>query len=220
MSMKKKFLALALAGMVAMPVVANATQSVQADKTFEGNVGTDFNANMSINGSVRKADGTAPAGKIQVQVPTAVSFTVDQNGGFLSANTFEIANKSGEAIDVAVSQFTETKEGKGITIKKRTDLGTDDQRRTMDRSNVSITLTGTESSPVDLGKVLEDKTGQQEYPLIENLRANSSYNVTINGIAGTMANKSSSVDTTTTASLDNAGTSEDFTLKFVIRKHS
>lgn len=218
MSMKKKFLALALAGMVAMPVVANAT-SISADKTFEGDVGTDFNANMSINGAVRKADGTAPAGKIQVEVPTAVSFTVDQNGGFLSANTFEIANRSGEAIDVAVAQFTESKYGKGITILDRSNLGNDSQRKAKDRSHVSIVLGGNNSNTVDLGTVLADKTGTIEYPLITNLQANSTYDVSINGIAGTAAG-GTSVDTTTTASLDAAGTSEDFTLKFKIRKHT
>lgn len=211
MSMKKKFLALALAGAVAMPVVANASTNVN---NFQGDNTSPLDANLTIKGSVQNAQGQAPAGKLQVELPTAVSFTVDQAGNFQSAGNFKITNKSTDPINIDVAQFSDTRAG-GITFKERSELGAS-QRASLNRANVSIILNGNGSNTVDLGTVMKNQTTDR---LVDALPANDSINITIDGVAGTKK-ETNPVDTTTSASLDNAGTSEDFTLRFVISKHS
>lgn len=210
MSMKKKFLALALAGMVAMPVVANATVSYE---TKEANSTQTINSDLQISGSVRNAQGQAPAGKLQVELPTAMSFTVDQDGNFSAANTFTITNKGTDAIDVKVAQFSETKKNEGITVKARSGFDTSLNAR----SDVSIVLRNGNKS-VDLGQAIP--TGSP-VELVTGLTGNDSVSIAIDGIAG--KNKtadSTKVDTSTTqATLGQAGTSEDFTLRFLVSKH-
>lgn len=214
MSMKKKFLALALAGAVAMPVVANAT----GNQTVEGTSGTPFDANMDIRGSVSNKDGVAAAGKIQVELPTSLSFTVDKDGNFTSANSFTITNRSQDAIDVSVAQFTETQLNTGITILDKTKLNSSN-RNQKNRANVSIVLRNG-SNEVDLGEIVNNNLSTAK-TLVSNLSGGGqSTNISITGLAGTKADNTTQADNTTTASLDNAGTSEDFTLKFTIKKHS
>lgn len=208
MSMKKKFLALALAGVVSMPVVANASTNVN---NFQGENTKPLDAEMTIKGSVDNAQGQAPAGKLQVELPTSVSFTVDQAGTFQSASTFKITNKGTDPIDVKVEQFTDSRTG-GISVVKRNVVG-GANRNQKNRATVSILLNGNTGSSVDLADVMAGTPAD----LVSDLAGGDSINIGIDGLAGTKA-ESSSVDSTTTASLDAAGTSEDFTLRFVVRK--
>lgn len=213
MSMKKKFLALALAGAVAMPVVANAT----GNQTVEGTSGTPFDANMDIRGSVSNKNGVAAAGKIQVELPTSVSFAVDKDGNFTSANSFSITNRSQDAIDVKVAQFTETLQNGGITIESKSSL-TASNRGQKDRSKVSILLRNN-TNEVDLGSIV-NQTLSSPKMLVENLLGGGrSADISITGMAGN-GTASGAADNTTSATVDQAGTSEDFTLKFLISKHS
>ena len=210
MSMKKKFLALALAGAVAMPVVANASTNVN---NFQGDNTSPLDANLTIKGSVSNATGQAPVGKLQVELPTAVSFTVDQAGNFQSAGNFKITNKGTDSIDIDVAQFSDTRQG-GITVKTRSEMGAG-KRSSLNRADVSILLSGNTASPVDLGEVMKNKTAKH---IVEDLQGGNSINIAIDGLAGTGAG--GNVDSSTSATLDQAGTSEDFTLRFVISKHS
>lgn len=214
MSMKKKFLALALAGMVSMPVVANATNvNYETKEDFNTN---PINSDLVINGSVRNAQGQAPAGKLQVELPTALSFTVDQEGNFSSAGNFTITNKGTDAIDVKVAQFNESKPNQGIELKARSGFNSS-AIASAKRSEVSIVLRG--DAEVDLGETI---TAGSPKPLVTNLQGgNTSRTITIDGLAGRDKTKDSEqVDSkTTNATLGAAGTSEDFTLRFLVTKH-
>lgn len=210
MSMKKKFLALALAGAVAMPVVANA--SVSGSNTVSGPDTQDYTSNLEIHGVVNTSSGTAPAGNIQVELPTDMSFTVDESGNFIGAQNFEINNKGSEAIDVDVVQFTEGNSNGGINIKTQAELNS--QKTTLDRRNVSIVLKNS-SNTVDLG----DNTISSSNPkkLVSNLSKGVA-NISIEGLAGE-AKASTRVDQTTTSTVDDIGANETFTVKFKISKH-
>lgn len=187
MSMKKKFLALALAGMVTLPMTANATGNV-----VTGDEGDTLSGQTQITGNVLSDSGQAAAGRIQVELPSAMSFTINQNGAFQTANNYEINNQSAVGIKVEVSDFIETNTAGGITIE-------DDGFTTTskDRTHVSLTLTG-DQSPVDL----HDKTGV----IFANLPASTRKAVTLRGVAGTSQGTISS------------GVSEEFTVKFKITK--
>ena len=79
MAMKKKFLPLLMAGMV----VVGTTGLVNADtKTLTGNDTETLQSNVSVSGTVSNQQGTAPAGKITVELPTRMAFAVDQKGNF------------------------------------------------------------------------------------------------------------------------------------------
>ncbi len=55
-------------------------------KTITGSDMESFTHNVEVNGTVTKVDGNLPAGKIEVELPTAISFTVDQDGNIPTVN--------------------------------------------------------------------------------------------------------------------------------------
>ena len=91
MAMKKKFLGLAMAAMVALPAT-----SVYANTTKEGYGTVEFDDkrthshSVKVTGEVKTADGTAAAGKITVELPTAMAFMVDENSIFTEQLTLLI----------------------------------------------------------------------------------------------------------------------------------
>lgn len=202
MSMKKKFLALALAGMVAMPVVANATQ-VSGSQTMEGELSDTPTADLRINGNVTNNTNQAPAGRIQVELPTAMSFTVDANGVFKSASNFQIRNTGQEPVKVEVMDFLEDDESAGIKVSEYTSVSTD--KTSKPRSEVGITLTG-DGSAVDLAQA---KSSSQV--LFTRLGGGNIGTVKISGIAGTDTSGSNKDNTAETS-----GVQEDFTVQFKI----
>ena len=78
-----------------------------------------------------------------MEVPTRLSFSVDQSGNF-NSGIFIIKNKSSVAISVSVGQFTETKINSGITVRPLSESLTN-----KDRSNVHLYLQG--DTDIDLG---------------------------------------------------------------------
>lgn len=213
MSMKKKFLALALAGAVAMPVVANASSNTQV---VDGLISQPQNADVKITGTVNNKQGVAPAGKISVELPSAMSFVVDENSAFTAAGNFNITNKGQESVDVSVVQFSETKQGSGITMVERTTLEGDPSN--YDRSNISLVLRNGASKKVDLASSSAFSVSQP-YEIIDDLQTNQTVTLTVDGMAGTKRG-SLQVDPTTTATVDDIGTNEEFIVKFKISKHA
>lgn len=199
MSMKKKFLALALAGMVAMPVVASAsnnTQSINIDAT------QNQTADVTITGSVDNNQGQAPAGRIQVELPTAMSFTVDQDGGdIIAANNYQIRNTGQEPVKVEVINFTEQNPSGGIEIVDSTKKNSISSQA---RHKVYLGLSNG-SKEVDLSTL---KGGNRAETLFGGIQKNSSGTLRLVGVAG--ATSSSTADTN--------GLSEDFTLTFRVSK--
>ena len=148
MAMKKKFLGLAMAAMVALP----ATSAYAAPIIMGENESQTHN--VKVDGTVVGKNGEIPAGKISVELPTAMSFTVHEDST-LTAADYTVNNKGSVPVQVSVSSFNKT-EGT-ITVKKKTDLETN--KASLDRSNIYLELNGTvggASKKIDLGGLAEE----------------------------------------------------------------
>ena len=109
--MKKKFLSL----MMAAAVVATTSVSAFAldTTTVTENEGT---ANVTINGSVDSDNGTSAPGTINVSVPTAMNFRVD-NQGSLEGSKITITNRGSDKVEVLAYEFRNNTPNSGITVK-------------------------------------------------------------------------------------------------------
>lgn len=203
--MKKKFLALALAAAVMAP-----TTSAFASQTVGGADTNTYNADVQVEGVVQKADGSAPAGRIEVELPLKTAFTVDKDGKFTGSN-FTVDNKGGEAVKLTLASFVESNPTGGITIDNTMiNTGAADATNAkhfsnFSRSNVRLQLNstiGTTSNTVDLERTLSSRD-------LGDIPAGTSAAIAITGLAGTKADA---------AGVDATGVSEEFTLRFSIRK--
>lgn len=201
MAMKKKFLGLALATMVAMPATgvyaAGSTTTTQNSQTITSTNASDseVSAEVDVNGEVLTQANES--GKIQVEIPTALAFTIDAKGELHSVG-YKITNKSSIGISVSVAQFTDTTVNKGITVHSM-----DENISKLDRSNLHLELIGDNNRTVDLGKYIDKELE------ILNLEALQSKNITLRGESG----KATSKD------IDDNGVSDRFILTFKIKKN-
>ena len=193
--MKKKLLSLLMAG----AVVAGTTMPAYA-QNYQAAESQTIDANVTVTGTVDNADGIAPAGKIQVEVPTTLSFTVDKDGQFDAAK-YTISNKSQSTIQVLVGSFKESKISGGITLVQH-----GQSLKGQDRSHVQLALRGNEGY-VDLA----DVTSKANSP-ISIIAGGDTDNIQLLGAAGDTATPGTGVD--------KDGASEDFELVFKIKKHS
>lgn len=191
--MKKKFLSLLMAGAM---VVGTAMPTHASTTIVGGDESKTHDAKVTVSGSVDTSEGEAPAGKIQVEVPTAVSFTVNKDGE-LSAVPFTITNRGKDSIDVMVGSFQETKADEGIEVHPK---GTSLEGK--DRSNITLQLRG--NNEVDLAGT---HTGTE---ILSTIAANTSGTISLVGSAGKAASTEGGVDET--------GVAEDFNLVFKIKK--
>ena len=189
--MKKKLLSLLMAG----AVVAGTAVPAHA-QTYIKNESETIEANVTVTGTIKDQNGNAPAGKIQVEVPTTLTFTVDQKGVFDAAQ-YTITNKSQDAIKVTVGSFKETNKLGGITLKTHSQ-----GLNGLDRSNIQLALVGNEGY-VDLAAVNPDTE-------ISRIDGGDSDNIQLLGAAGDNLSSNSAVD--------QHGESEDFELVFKIKK--
>ena len=151
--------------------------------------------NVTVNGTVSKSDGGAPSGKIEVELPTAMAFIVDEKGRFISSS-YTVSNKSSVPIGISVSQSISPNINGAITIKP---IGEDIDN--LDRSNLHLALVGN-NGYVDLSNV---NTTSNEILRVE---PSSSNILQLRGESG--KNAGSNVDTN--------GAREEFTLVFKIKK--
>ena len=196
--MKKKLLSLLMAGAV---VAGSTVPAFAQNQTVGGLDSSEVNANVTVTGMVDNAQGVAPAGKIQVEVPTALSFTVD-NQGRLTAASFTVTNKSQSGINLSVGSFQESKRGiadPGITLHNNIT-----SFNSLDRSNVVLVL---RHGSTDV--ILEHDMPETK---LATIAGNTSENIQVLGTAGKdTSNKSSVVETT--------GVDETFDLVFKITKN-
>ncbi|WP_302631222.1 hypothetical protein [uncultured Clostridium sp.] len=199
--MKKKFLSL----MMAAAVVA--TTSVSAFAANEKTVTNDGESvEVQINGIVNNSSNEPPAGTLNVTVPTALSFTVDNNVGFVGSN-ITVTNAGTQAIDVYAYQFTDVSPTKGIVIK---------QDQLEKKSDVSLSLNGNAGiahfrSEAN-GKGIYDEEGHsvgEPGAKIANIEGGDAKTLYLNGSAGTAALESKYTST---------GINEKFTLRLKIKK--
>ena len=199
MAMKKKFLGLALAAAVALP----ATSAYADTTTITGNDTETLTHDVTVSGTVRKSNGEAPAGKLEVELPTTMAFTVDEEGNFNGAN-YKVTNRSAVGIRLSVAEFRETDPNGGITLNQVSGFNPADK----DRANIAMSLDGNVDgnfTSVDLSQVT---AGTEEDVL--DVGANDAGILRLNGVAGTKKDNSN---------LESNGAKEDFTLVFKVKKN-
>lgn len=195
--MKKKILSLLVAGVVALGTAMPASADViQGDKGA-----SSTNANVTVTGTVNKGNNEAPAGRIQVEMPTQLSFTV-MGDGTLNAVPFNIQNRGEDAVKVTVASFSETNTSGGITLNND-DSGLDSK----DRANVYLTLKGDNSSSVVL-----KSTGTDTSTVLATIEKDATKTITLEGKAGK--------DKSSNTNLESNGTDEVFNLVFKIAKNA
>ena len=166
-----------------------------SSNTIDGSSTETLRQYIVINGSVKKSDGSAPEGRIEVELPTAMAFSVDQDGNFLSGY-YTITNKSSVGISVSVATFTDSNPNGGITIKSK-----DKSLDGLDRSNLHLELVGKQNS-IDLGKSI---TSPMKLLDLNPLDVDT---IKLIGEAGNRSNEA----------VDEKGISDNFSLVFNIKK--
>lgn len=206
MAMKKRFLGLAMAAMVAMPATSVYAFNASGD-TLTGNETETMTQNVTVTGAVKSNQGTVAQGRLEVVLPTSLAFSVDQNGNFTNVD-YSVTNNSPCAITVGVQQFSETNtktdEGEGIVVK---DASTN--MSGLPRNNVQMALVGDNGNTgskryVDLGAADTQNLAQPKEIL--DVPSNQTKVIKLLGNAG--KNKST---------VEN-GTTETFTVVFEVKK--
>lgn len=207
MAMKKKFLGLAMAAMVAMPATSVYAWTANGEK-LTGNTTDIMNQEVTVTGEVKSSEGTVADGRLEVILPTSLAFSVDQEGNFTNVN-YSVRNNSKCTITVGVQQFSETnkKEDEGIVLKN-----TSIDISTLARNNVQMALVGDNNGTsgskryVDLGEASTQSLTQPTEIL--DVPSNQTKVIQLLGNAG----KASDSD-----KLQN-GTTETFTVVFAVKK--
>ena len=208
MAMKKKFLGLAMAAMVAMPATSVYAFNANGD-TLTGNDTETMTQNVTVTGEVKSNQGTVAAGRLEVLLPTSMAFSVDQEGNFTNVD-YSVTNNSPCAITVGVQQFSETntKPDEGIVLKNK-----DEDMSTLARNNVQMALVGDNGSGttkryVDLGAADTQNLAQPQDIL--DVPSNQTKVIQLLGNAG----KNKEADSEKVKK----GTTETFTVVFAVKK--
>ena len=216
MAMKKKFLGLALAAAVALPATtayaANDTQSIEMGKNDTQNV------TVPVSGSIRNKQGAAPEGRIEVELPTKMAFTVDEDGK-LPSTTYTVLNKSQDVnIDLSVASFsggsTATAGGSdGIKLHPSGTVSSNPSEKY--RNEIELKLTNSkENKEIDLGGF---NTSGGNGTKLATINAGETNSIVLSGVAGKKLSNDASSHSTQ-EDVDSKGATEDFNLVFSIKK--
>lgn len=215
--MKKKLLSLVLAGaMVASTSVSAFAANVNGPDNVDGN------AEISITGEIQSDTGEKPAGRFNVTIPTATSFTVDQNGNFIAPERMSIQNDGSQDIDVYADKFVDTKPTEGIKVVAESDL------KSKNRTYISLSVTG-KSNAVYLKSENTDSGNNKgiyttsalttaasgEKLKLTSISAGQSGYLTLDGKAG---EKNKATGASEPENVVNEGVSNSFTLMLKIKK--
>ena len=206
--MKKKFLSL----MMAAAVVATTSVSAFAAevKTNEGSV------DVTITGSVNGPNNTAPEGTISVTIPTALAFTVN-NDGEVGGTSLKIENNGTEDVEIYAYKFIDKNGQGGIDVVKEI---ADSDRETTKTNKVVLNLTGNEGSVGFLseGNKIYDANDAKN-PSAE--VSTSSDGVKIASLRKLGEQNTGTIDLTGTAGKNETGVAavrEQFTVKLKVKK--
>ena len=199
MAMKKKFLGLAMAAMVALPAAAYAD-------TFQWNEGETKDVEVTVSGSVKSNTGIAPQGKLEVELPVSMDFSVDKNGTF-TGTSYNVTNRSQSKVAVSVANFTEQNTQGGITILPTSEKANIDEKG---RDHVIMALIGDNNKYIDLGAFNKSTDPAKELLVVD--ENNGVGTIQLNGVAGKAA------ITTNGNVSDTTGVAETFKLVFQIKK--
>lgn len=172
------------------------SRSSNNNSTVIGNDTETLTSNVGVSGFVSKKDGEAPDGKLYVELPTRLAFSVDQKGN-LTGGVYTISNNSSCDVDVFVGEFRETNKDGGITVKPLSENIED-----VDRSNIHLYLQGDDI--VDLGETI---TTDKHLVKIEK---SNTRNIQLLGNSGKGINEK----------VDKDGVDETFNMVFKIKKKS
>lgn len=207
MAMKKKFLGLAMAAMVAMPATSVYAWTANGE-ILTGNNTDIMNQEVTVTGEVKSSEGTVAEGRLEVILPTSLAFSVDQEGNFTNVN-YSVRNNSKCPITVGVQQFSETnkKDDEGIVLKNK-----DEDMSTLARNNVQMALVGDLDSSgskryVDLG-ASETQNLTQVKDILD-VPSNQTKAIQLLGAAGKNKGEDSKIQN---------GTTETFTVVFAVKK--
>lgn len=196
--MKKKFLALALA----VAVMAPTTSAFAQTQTIQGIDSGNYDANVTISGTVSRSNGTVPDGRIEVEMPTRATFAVDQEGRFTGSD-FTVNNRSSVAVNLSVASFSEKIQNGGINIDKSlTPQNAADKGRNTVKLQLEAT-SGGQSNSIDLDSTVNNES-------LVDIESGNTATVQILGLAGTKKEDNQEVE--------NGGASEEFTVTFKIKK--
>ena len=202
MTMKKRFLGLAMAAMVALPATTAYANTIQ------GSENSPLNHSVTVSGSVRNEAGVAPEGIIEVELPTSMQFQVDQEGVF-TGSQFTVTNKSKSNIDVSVASFSETNPNGGIKLLPMDD-STFEQKT---RDYVGLQLSGNVNNTVDLANFGKSSSANNKL-----LTVNGDNGVGIITLDGKAGKSKGSESSRTKSEVEQNGIKEDFSLVFQIKK--
>lgn len=208
MAMKKKFLGLAMAAMVALPATSVYAWDKNGD-TLSGNESDVMTQDVTVTGEVKSNQGTVAAGRLEVVLPTSMAFSIDQKGNFTNVD-YKVTNNSPTAISVGIQQFRETIANGGITLK---DENATSDMATLPRNNVQMALVGDNGGGgskryVDLGaSATQNLTSTQ--PLID-VESKQTGIIQLLGNAGK--------DTSSESPELQKGMTEKFTVVFEVKK--
>lgn len=143
--MKKKLLSLVLAGaMVASTSVSafaattTPAATTTGEETILGNE-EEKNINIGITGDILDDNGNTKPGTINVTVPTAANFIVDNNG-VLSSGDMVIKNNSNEGLVVEANKFVDSNGDQEINIITKTNFDDNGGASSKKRSEIWLRL--------------------------------------------------------------------------------
>ncbi len=166
--------------------------------TVSGKDDQVFQPDVIINGEVLKGNGGAPSGKIEVELPMRVNFTVDKDGKFIGTN-FDVKNNGGCDIKLSLESFTEEDPIGGIIINNNLK-----DFESVGRATIALGLKATSNGDIVTTKLDETVSNKE----LATIGEGKSATIHILGKAGT--GKSNEEDTN--------GATETFTLRFRIKK--
>ena len=183
--MKKKLLSLVLAGAM---VASTSVSAFAAEGGKEYNVLGDKEVEtpITVTGNVENSSGQIVPGTINVTVPTAAAFTIDQHGKFTSA-PIEITSDSTEKVQVRAYSFTDSSASENITIVSEDQLSA--QSSSNNEVFMSLKLKGDEntvyfkSQKTNSGiyKLNGDEYGANDNPLLGVVTQGNPLRLTLDG---------------------------------------
>lgn len=200
--MKKKLLSLVLAGaMVASTSVSAfaATDTVETGSVTMSAGQDEQDVNIGITGNILDDKGNAKPGTISVTVPTAVTFTVANNGTLTSADMV-IRNNSTERISIVAKKFEDSDGIDNINVISKTTFETAEEGAGNERNEIWLKLTGgtneigltSESDGTSNGKMYKanytDVVNEKSNYEISKLNTNESVTLKLEGKGGTKGN--------------------------------
>ena len=118
--MKKKFLSLMMAAAVVATTSVSAFADTQKITDLEDEGGQ---ADVIITGDIKNSSGATKPNTLNVTVPTAANFTVDQNKKFVGTK-IKVENNGTQDIDVFAYEFSDPTVNSGVIVKKKDEVST------------------------------------------------------------------------------------------------